>query len=376
MNILSILGKVLLLIAISINLNAIENKKEQFILSFTLNKHKVYQGEAILATLKFSYKLNTNPLDINLEEFTPKHFWVKKLKNPKSKVKKDYITQTSYYLIFPEMVGVQTIESQIMNIAIREPKTNFMIWKKIISNKETIEVLPLPKNINVQGSYSIHATIDKNSTTINKPINLTIKIKGFGNIDDIEPFKFNLKDEVVYSSNPEIKSIIDKGKYGGEFTQKIAIIANKDFIIPQIKFNYFDIKTKTIKTIKTKSFHMKVKNGYKNTPKIQTKTIVVKKENNVIKYIYALFGFILGFAVYYFLFKYKRSNKKDDKPIIKKIKQAKNDKELYHLLLPYCQDEKIKVIISYLEKNIYFNAKNKINKKELILFFEEFYIKG
>ncbi len=351
----------------------ISQKGDNFIFKLILSKHKVYAGEAIKANLEFSYKVGSNPLGVNLEKFAPEHFWIKKLKDTSAYEKDGYIIQSINYLLFPQLAGEQTIPNQIIEVTTREPKTNFLRHKRVLSNEAKINVLSLPNNISVQGDYKISAFIDKKEINANEPVNLTIKIAGFGNIDDIEPFKLNLNDAVVYSSKPKIISTITNNKYGGEFTQKISLIGENDFTIPSISFKYFDIKTKKIKEIKTKSFQIKVNAKTKNTPTIQTQNniksipakIIIKKEDSILKYIYGIVGFILGAGVYY-IFSRKKSNKVDDKPIIVKIKKAKNDKTLYTLLLPYCQDKNFKKVIKDLEENIYNNGVNKIDKKEII----------
>ncbi len=353
---------------------------DDFIFSLKLSKYEAYAGEAVTARFKFSYKVGTNPLDVNLEKFAPKHFWIKELSNPKPKEENGYIAQTINYLIFPQMAGEQIVENQIVNVATRDRRTNFIRWEKILSNQVKIKVLPLPQNIEVQGEYSIKTSIDKSELKVNEPVNLTLTIKGFGNIDDIEPFKLVLDDEVVYASKPEIKNFIKNGKYGGEFTQKISIIADKDFTIPSISFKYFDIKTKKIKEIKTKPYTIKVKSKKKIAPQIQTNSavktiqlppkIIIQKENSEIKFIYALIGFTIGAFLVYILTK-KSVIRKDDTPIQKKIKKAKDDKTLYTILLPHCQDKNLKDIIKDIEENIYNNKENKIDKKAIIELFEE-----
>jgi hypothetical protein len=344
---------------------------DDFVYKISLSKNKAYQGEAIHTILKFMYKVGSNPLDVNLEKFAPKHFWVKELSNPKPKEENGYIIQTINFLLFPQIEGEQTIDSQVINVAIRGGY-GFVNWKKIISNKVDIKVLPLPKNINVQGSYNIEATVDKTNIKENEPVNLTIKVEGFGNIDDIEPFKLSLKDEVTYNSKPQFKSILKNNKYGGQFIQKISIIGNKDFTIPEIEFRYFDIKTKQIKSAKTKPIKIKVKSISKNTPQIEMKNKTIKpivkkiiiKENSYLKYIYGIVGFLIGILVYY-VFTIK-NKEKIQLSIVSQIKKAKNDKDLYEILLPYSQNEDLKDIIKDLENNIYQNGTKKIDKKLLL----------
>jgi hypothetical protein len=351
---------------------------DMFELKLITSKKKAYVGEPIILTLQFKYKNGANIIDANLADFEMANFWVKKLNSPKPYQKGDYVVYDSNYLIFAQKAGEITIPNQKIDIATRT--RNFLTnWKKIFSNNTKLDITPLPKGINILGDYKINASVDKTEVNANKPTNLTITLEGFGNIDDVDQFNLELVDEVVYSSKPEVKSFIKNNRYGGKFVQKISIVGDKDFTIPAIKFSYFDIKTKRVKTIQTKPFDIKVKGQVqKETPKIetseatiQTQKVVVKTVDSNIKYLYGLVGLLLGGAIVYFILTKKRKKEKVEKPISKKIKQAKSDKELYDILLPYSQNKEITTYIKILEENIYNQGGLKIDKKELIEIFEE-----
>jgi hypothetical protein len=366
----------------SLHLNKIKptasKKGDMFELHLRTSKKTAYVGEPIILTLQFKYKNGANIIDANLPDFEMANFWVKKLNSPKPYQKGDYVVYDSNYLIFAQKSGKLTIPNQKIDVATRT--RNFLTnWKKIFSNDAKLDITPLPNGVNILGDYKIDASVDKTVVNANKPTNLTITLEGFGNIDDIDPFNLELANEVVYSSKPEIKSFIKNNKYGGKFVQKISIVGDKDFTIPAIKFSYFDIKTKTIKTIQTKPFHIKV-NGkvHKETPKIettgtpiQTQKVVVKTVDSSIKYLYGIVGLILGGLIVYFALTRNIKKEKVEKPISKKIKQAKSDKELYDILLPYSQNKQITTYIKILEENIYNQGGLKVDKKELIELFEE-----
>lgn len=353
-------------------------KGDMFELSLKTSKKKAYVGEPILLTLQFKYKNGANIIDANLPDFTMDGFWVKKLNSPKPYQKNNYVIYDTNYLIFAQKSGEVTIPNQKIDIATRT-RTFLTSWTKIFSNNLKLNIIPLPGNTNILGDYKIVAKVDKTTTTVNKPINLTIELEGLGNIDDIDPFTLDMPNEVVYSSKPEVSSYIKNNKYGGRFIQKVSIVGENDFTIPSISFSYFDLKTKQTKTIKTKPFKIKVKGQTKkatpqietNDSKIETQKVIVKTVDSDIKYLYALFGLILGALITYLLLTKRVKKEKIEKPISKKIKQAKGDKELYDILLPYSQNKEITMYIKLLEENIYNNKQVKINKKEIIEIFEE-----
>jgi hypothetical protein len=349
---------------------------DTFQLQLFLSKKTAYLGESIIANLQFKYKIGTSIVDANLAEFAPKHFYIKTLQNQDTNPKQEngYMVYNNNFLIFPQQAGILNIESQIINVAKRQAKTNFIVWEKIFSKVHTIEVLPLAQGIDIQGEYVIEASVDKQSTKANEPVKLPLKIMGTGNIDDIDEINIDSSDTVNFSTKPTITNYMKNNNYGGEFTQKFSFIGEKDFIIPYVSFKYFDIKTKKIKELTTQEFSIKVKKNSKTNQNIQTNNkvkvvekikIVVEKEDAYIKYVLALVSFLLGAALVYFLTR-KKKVLREDTPIIKKIKTAKTDKELYNILLAFGENNEIAKIISRLEDNIYNNKQNKINKKEII----------
>ncbi|MDX1808810.1 MAG: BatD family protein [Sulfurospirillaceae bacterium] len=379
-------------------------------ISMVANKNKVYVGEPIKLAVKVKYKLNANIDKISLTEPKMDNFWVKKSDKPVQSMNGDTVIQTYNYLIFPQNSGNFTIDPIIAKIG-KVSRTNTggslggnffndpffnafnsqIRWKKIFSNDLNVSVKPLPDNLEVYGSFHINASVDKSETFANKPVNLTIKIDGTGNIDDIKKFSVNMPNVVEYSDNPTVRSGLNAGHYGGVFSQKVALIADKDFVIPSLKFTYFDKNLKKVVTKETKPISIKVKGGVKveAAPKIDTldsktnntKAPSVSIKNNVsnntevpyLKYIFLLLGFVLGCIVtFLFVGKNRKTKKKQELPIIKQIKKAKNNKELFDVLLSSQKDDPfIQNIVEKLEENIYRKGQHKFSKKELIEHFLE-----
>jgi len=81
-------------------------------------------------------------------------------------------------------------------------------------------------------------------------------------------------------------------------------------------------------------------------------------------------GVILGSLLTLVSFKLKRP-KHEPTPLQKRIRKAKDDKELYEMLLPFATDKDIKKILEKLEANIYKGEKNRIDKEEIIEVLED-----
>jgi hypothetical protein len=70
--------------------------------------------------------------------------------------------------------------------------------------------------------------------------------------------------------------------------------------------------------------------------------------------------------------RYKSKETKRENSVLKAIKKAKGNKELFYILLPYAKrDEVISQALNKLEENIYRGGKHSIDREELMEVFEE-----
>jgi hypothetical protein len=366
-------------------------KGGDFIFELKANKTHLKVGESTTLKLILKKKAEVRADKILIGEFKNSNFWIKKLGDYNHYIDGEYEVYVYEYQITPQKAGNFIIDPVQANIGIltqdriggfNDPFFDqffqTMKYKKLFSNSLSFKVDPLPQNVEVFGEFEIFTSVDKKEVEANKPVNLTIKILGEGNVEDIKKFSLNIPEAVIYSDDPKTKSYVKNGKTYGEFLQKIAIIADKNYTIPSIEFKYFDKTKNKVITKKTKPISIKVKGEAKvgKTPKIVTATktpvrkekekIVIEKEDSYIKYIYLVVGVILGSLLTFASFKL-RLTKKEPTPLQKRIRKAKSDKELYDILLPFATDEKIKKILERLEANIYKGKKNKIDKESIVI---------
>ena len=376
----------------------------EFVLEIALDKKVAYVGEPITLSVSFKAKKNSRAKKIELDEPKLENFWVKKIEEVQHSTQKSYMMQTLHYKLFPQKSGEYTIpaiKALIGKIVTQRQKRGMFIdpffsttrqhleWQKIYSNTLELEVKPLPNQLELFGNYQIQATVEKQEIEANKPINLTIFIKGEGNIDDIKKFKLNIDNVIIYADEPNISTQESNTIYQGAFTQKIALIGDRDFTIPPLHLEYFDKESKSVKKISTKAIDIKVIGGEAKATqkpssieinptqliqapqKVETK-IIIEKEDAYLKYLFLAIGFILGIALVSILNYLKNRTTHNEPNIIKSIKKAKDDKVLFTLLLPYAKENKIiSDALNRLEENLYKNGIHKIDKEELMEFFEE-----
>jgi len=391
-------------------------KNDPVQLQMKLAKSKVYVGEPVRLDLIFKKSPQSNFAKIELAEPALKKFWAKKLPDTPPTTENGYIVQKYSYLLFPQQEGNFTIPATYAKLGkVSQSRRRGMLndpffddpffsafgrqirWQKLFSNDAQLTVKPLPDDVDNFGDFTIKASADKKDVQANKPVNLTLTIKGEGNLDDIKKFDLDIPQAVVYADEPKVDASVEQGSYQGTFTQKIAIVADQNYTIPAISFSYFDKQTKRKKTISTKPIDIVVKGGAsttqapalieshqatsnaQNTAKTTTpptvKTIIKEKQPYE-KYLWLIAGIMIGALLSYLALKKpwenRTSQEKKAPSIIKQIEKTKDNKALFELLLPYANSHPaLKGILKKLENNLYKNANEVIDKEEILDIFEE-----
>ncbi len=375
-----------------------------FIAELSLDKKEAYVGESVRFDIKFKRRLGAKADKVQINEPALKGFWAKKVEEESQSSEGEYIVETHTYLLFPQQEGnltipalevaVGTLKQRRNNGFFNDPffsrMTNQLQWQKSFSNAVSLNVKPLPSGLELYGSFSIGADVDKASVRANKPVNLTITVTGEGNVEDIIKFDPLIDDVIIYADEPQTRSKLINGKYVGSFKQKIAIIGDKDFVIPALDLRYFDKDQKRVITKKTEPIAIKVTGSTVTTtePKIEKSTAIIEseretptestpaqtqQEDSTTKYLYLFIGVVLGVLGTYAGMNYRRkvgTKKEDD--LLRAIEKAKDDRTLFDLLLPFGNiDPVIDDALIRLEANLYGKEKNSIDKEKLLECFEE-----
>ena len=201
----------------------------------------------------------------------------------------------------PKYEGNFTIEPARAKIAERgRRKDDFFgtffdtpIWSRIISNTLNVEVKPSPEDTDLIGDLKLSETIDATEVKANKPVNLTIKISGEGNLEDFDGLKYEIDGVTIYSDDAKIESELQGSQLISSYEKKFVFIADHNFTIPSKSFTLFNFKTGKVETIKTESRQITVKGGQVTIPSVikstkphaiaKRKTGVVSEEKQVEK---------------------------------------------------------------------------------------------
>jgi hypothetical protein len=272
-----------------------EPAPEGLIFARTLvSKKTAYIGEPILVTQKiYSQKRIANITDFKQPSYDG--FWKEDIDIGQLKLSREAYGNKTYYtvtmnkmLLFPQKAGKLELGSfntkaVISIVRTRKARDQWEQWMygntvrtsentnvEINSPKVYITVKPLPEKgkpagfTGVVGSFTMRATTDRNTVNANDAINLKIKVSGTGNIDLLDvPKPVFPPDFEVY--DPKINSKSENtiaGVKGSKSYEYLIIPRNEgEYVIPPVKFSYFDSGKGKYITLTSDTFRIKVGKG-------------------------------------------------------------------------------------------------------------------
>jgi len=344
-----------------------------FIVDMHTDKSSYYVGEPFILSIDIKQKSDAQVVDSQFVQPNFKGFWIKEKYDPQTHQDGDRVVTTLRYKIAPQREGNITIQPAQIRIATRvhtqDMWGSFMPqiqWRAYISNSLDLTIKPLPNNAHLIGDFTIETDVDKTTIHPNEAVNVTIKVHGDGNLEDIESFKPYIHGVNVFDEKIKIQ--------GDTLTQKLAFVSDGNFTIPPFHLDFYNTQTQKVQRIATKPIDITVIGGVqkkqeqlhiqKSTPSLSDDTAVASTAKTQISYSILgavfVFGIIIGGVLVYFKPKLfvrkeqeKKLNLKDEKILLIKLMEFKD------------QDPQVLDLVEKLEQNIYHGKKIKIDKKVL-----------
>jgi len=303
-------------------------------ISIRYSKREAFLNEPIVA--KVYIKSTIKPRYITFEGFKQKELYAKEVEernitsNPNG-----WYSKTYYYLLFPQATGDIEIPKLTAKVMTIQKKTGFTITNKVTSKPFTLKIDAIPEGLALSGNLAMHLTQSGKVTKVNKPIDFTLIIEGRANIDDIKPFHLRIKGATLYSDTPQRVYKVVKGKPFTKFTQHFTVVSDKSYSVAPLKLNYFNTETRLKEQLATKRLHVTI-----DKPLLTIRELLS-----------FLAGVFVGLLLLFFLYRIKQKSVPSDLELA--IKRAKNDRELYNLLLPYANREEYREKIKELEARLF-----------------------
>lgn len=269
---------------------------QDLFITATASKTNVYEQEALLLTFKIYTLVDLRGFDnVKLPDFKGFHSQEVTLAEQKWALEhfkgRNYNT-TVYrqFVLFPQQSGKLTIEPARFDASIAKATqsadpfdaffnggSNYVeIKKTLLTPKITIDVNALPsgKPANFSGGvgeFNITSAINSKEVKTNDAITIKLVISGTGNLKLISnpeikfPEDFELYDPKV---DNQVR-LTREGLSGSKIIEYLAIPRHAGvFKIPGATFSYFDIRSKSYKTLKTEDYEVKVEKGAGNADQV------------------------------------------------------------------------------------------------------------
>ena len=276
--------------------NASVSNQDLFITA-TASKTNVYEQEAFVLTYKiYTRESNLQLNNAKLPDFkgfhsqeiemttnarwTPEHY----------KGRNYYTTVYRQFVLFPQQSGKLFIEPAQFQMTVNKPVQSadpfdaffnggnnvIEIKKPITTPKIAINVNPLPAGkptnfLGGVGEFNISSSINSKELKTNDAITIKLVISGTGNLKLISNPEIKFPDDFeVYDPKVDNQVRLTKeGLTGNKVIEYLAIPRHAGtYKIPGVSFSYFDIRSKSYKTLKTEDYVINVEKGAGNADQV------------------------------------------------------------------------------------------------------------
>ena len=276
--------------------NASVSNQDLFITA-TASKTNVYEQEAFVLTYKiYTRESNLQLNNAKLPDFkgfhsqeiemttnarwTPEHY----------KGRNYYTTVYRQFVLFPQQSGKLFIEPAQFQMTVNKPVQSadpfdaffnggnnvIEIKKPITTPKIAINVNPLPAGkptnfLGGVGEFNISSSINSKELKTNDAITIKLVISGTGNLKLISNPEIKFPDDFeVYDPKVDNQVRLTKeGLTGNKVIEYLAIPRHAGtYKIPGVSFSYFDIRSKSDKTLNTEDYVINVEQGAGNADQV------------------------------------------------------------------------------------------------------------
>ena len=254
----------------------------------TASRTSVHEQEAILLTYKIYTLVDLTQLDGKLP--TLDGFQIQEIPLPRTKEfsieqynGRNYRTVTwSQYLLFPQKSGKLTIPSITYEGVVITRNRNLdpieaffngqsgysEVKRKITTPTLTINVSPLPNKpegfSGAVGKFSVSSSISTKEVDANEAVTLKISVQGSGNMKLISTPEVQFpKDFETYDAKVNDNFQLTRSGLSGTKDFEYLFVPRHPgtYEIPAAEFIYFDIESRSYKTLKTEAYTLKVNKG-------------------------------------------------------------------------------------------------------------------
>ena len=126
------------------------------------------------------------------------------------------------------------------------------------SNTLALEVLPQTMQSDLVGAFTLESTLDRQKVPAGKPVKLSIKLEGEGDLTHFDFPDYTLDGVTIYSEEAKIDIEAVDGKIHSRHRKTFVFISNESFTIPEQVLSMHNPKTGALTELKVNAFTIKV----------------------------------------------------------------------------------------------------------------------
>jgi hypothetical protein len=272
--------------------------------SANANKTQAYVNEAIHLEYTCTFSDTAELFAIDFNPVTENEKYTLKLLSKKEKLLEGkkvnsyefiaFVHQSSEMHFTFDVSMKKTNRDSIENTVIGRDNGEYTEYITTILKQKELLVNVLEHNATLTGNLELQVIKDAPNIKAYEPYHMEIQLSGKANFDKISPFVFEIEGVKIFSQKPELNVKLTKDGYEGIWSQKFAFVGTKDFVIPEIEREYFDLKSKTIKVLTADKIETQVASAYSKEELLDedSETFVFHEE-----YLYYALTFLAGFLL-------------------------------------------------------------------------------
>lgn len=252
-----------------------------------VSKSNPYLNEPVSVVYKLYVAENTGVRNWS-ELDSPRYndFWSQNIEVKGLKVKEGKYKGENYRyvvlkkaVLYPQKTGMLSIEPLTLDVLVEVPSKRRDVFGRLMTStanltvtagKRTINVKPLPtqgKPTNFSGAvgtFDFNIKSNKKTLDATEAFDVTIEVSGKGNLKLFKLPRPNLPSALeVYEPEHEENVITNLSGMQGSISDRYTVVPNAQgqYPIPSVAFSYFDLTSKTYKTLSSKELVVSVRGG-------------------------------------------------------------------------------------------------------------------
>ena len=243
-----------------------KNKSDIFSLKLKTEARSVAVGEAFLVTVSLSLQ-DDFIISKKLQYHRPKFsgFFVEQLDKGKSYDDGSHQVTELRYILTPHTEGNFTLGPAYAKVGLQDRSKKTMVnvdkSRKIFqraSNTVELKVLPQTIQSDLVGAFTLESTLDRQKVPAGKPVKLSIKLEGEGDLTHFDLPDYALDGVTVYSDEAKIDIEAVDGKIHSRYSKAFVFISEESFTIPEQVFSMHNPKTGALTELKVNAFTIEV----------------------------------------------------------------------------------------------------------------------